>query len=334
MSSPRRRVGFTLIELLVVIAIIAILIGLLLPAVQKVRDAANRAKCTNNLKQIGLAVHGYHDAQRELPPGQTQGRNKWAPNSTPAGNFQATWPVFVLPYLEQSALYSQYNFNLLSTAPAHQALRETFLSVFACPSDGLTAAKTLGVPSGHGTAAQFMRSSYRAMLGRSDITGGLFWNNITTSATAPQNYRGMMHAVGTKTVGAADVTFGTEKLAAVPDGTSNTILAGERATTNDTNGLYSPFWASGGDTSSGSVLGVAAGTNTLALTTTDYTVCQAALPTGNECKFGWSSAHGGNVINFVFGDGSVRSIPSTVNLAVFKGLASIAEGEVVNLDGL
>ena len=329
MSSPRRRLGFTLIELLVVIAIIAILIGLLLPAVQKVRDAANRAKCTNNLKQIGLAVHGYHDANRELPPGQTQGKNKWASTSTTANNFMATWTVFVLPYLEQSALYNQYNFNLLSQDPAHKTLRETPLPVYTCPSDTLSAAKTLGTPSGHLASAQWVRTSYKAMVGRSDSNNTNFWNNITSSFSAPYNYRGMMHVVGTKVVSGADFTYGTEKLVAILDGTSNTILAGERAVINDN--LYAGYWASGGDTSSGATLGVASGVNTLALTP-DYAACAAALG-GNECKFGWSSQHGGGGINFVFGDGSVRSIPQTVNLSLLKGLASIAESEIVNLDG-
>src|ERR1700737_1514161 len=111
MYSPRRktRPGFTLIELLVVIAIIAILIGLLLPAVQKVREAAARLQCTNNLKQIGLGLHNYHDANRSFPPG-------YLASGPYSDGFTDTapgwgWAAFLLPYIEQDNLHRQINFN-------------------------------------------------------------------------------------------------------------------------------------------------------------------------------------------------------------------------------
>src|SRR5438105_1538075 len=116
--SRRRWYGFTLIELLVVIAIIAVLIGLLLPAVQKVREAANRMSCQNNLKQIGLALHNYHDTNSRFPPG---GVTNGQCCSTPSG---PTWTIYLLPYIEQDNLYKQYDFTIPNEGNADPKQRE------------------------------------------------------------------------------------------------------------------------------------------------------------------------------------------------------------------
>jgi prepilin-type N-terminal cleavage/methylation domain-containing protein len=130
MIQPRK--AFTLIELLVVIAIIAVLIGLLLPAVQKVREAANRLKCASNLKQLGLAVHHFADVHAgKFPPAKVQG---------PAPQVDVRWPtnhglgVFILPFIEQKALYDLYHWDLGAGDPGNQPVASAHVKIFQCPS--------------------------------------------------------------------------------------------------------------------------------------------------------------------------------------------------------
>src|SRR6266849_5547453 len=128
----RPRIAFTLTELLVVVAIIAVLIGMLLPAVQKVRGAANRIHCCSNLKNIGLALHNFHDTYGKLPPSRI-----W-PGPLPEAGVTATnvwhgWAVFVLPFVEQTALAQKYNWNLPWSDPANLPVALTQLKVMQCP---------------------------------------------------------------------------------------------------------------------------------------------------------------------------------------------------------
>lgn len=125
----RRHRGFTLIELLVVIAIIAVLIALLLPAVQQAREAARRTQCKNNFKQLGLALHNYHDTHNALPPGYI----------APSGSDQFTWPFLILNQLEQNALYDQVDFEFPSWDLCNSSFSDVLkvaLPVLQCPSDG------------------------------------------------------------------------------------------------------------------------------------------------------------------------------------------------------
>jgi prepilin-type N-terminal cleavage/methylation domain-containing protein/prepilin-type processing-associated H-X9-DG protein len=173
----RSRRGFTLIELLVVIAIIAILIGLLLPAVQKVREAAARAKCSNNMKQIALAYHNYHDIHGKLPPAVLYqlGVNT---TGTDTFNFGPNWAVLILPYIEQSALYSTVSDSIdrYMTTPGEQgwrSVRGAHVPTYICPSDRGWETTFDGAVIGPGWA----RGNYGANTGPSR-----FGNTVTSSS--------------------------------------------------------------------------------------------------------------------------------------------------------
>ncbi|MBC8291190.1 MAG: DUF1559 domain-containing protein, partial [Planctomycetes bacterium] len=128
--------GFTLIELLVVIAIIAILIALLLPAVQQAREAARRSQCKNNLKQIGLALHNYHETGGTLPPGVIN--TTWPSSGTPlpAASNQLAWSTMILPFLDQAPLYKKFlTTQPLASTPNNNALAQEILTAYRCPSD-------------------------------------------------------------------------------------------------------------------------------------------------------------------------------------------------------
>src|SRR5262249_2451340 len=121
------RRGFTLVELLVVIAIIAVLIGLLLPAVQKVREAPSRMTCANNLKQLGLAMHNYHDSKRAFPPAYVNKGGSYANSGFP---FTHGWAPFILPYIEQTPLYNLYRWEFPQYAPENEPVFATQLRIF------------------------------------------------------------------------------------------------------------------------------------------------------------------------------------------------------------
>ncbi|HEX5271524.1 MAG TPA: DUF1559 domain-containing protein [Gemmataceae bacterium] len=192
----RSRRGFTLIELLVVIAIIGVLIGLLMPAVQKVRAAAARIQCQNNLKQIGLACHNYHDSQQSLPPGYYA--TAAYPDTYPGWG----WGAFLLPYLEQDNLYRQIDFT--ASVATSQAARAR-VAMYLCPADQPPLTPFILTDAGGAAVATVAPSSYAATVGpdadEADApTGsGVFYRNSRTRLT--------------------DIT----------DGTSQTVMIGDRA---------------------------------------------------------------------------------------------------------
>ncbi len=211
---PRRRKGFTLIELLVVIAIIAVLVALLLPAVQQAREAARSAQCKNNLKQIGLALHNYHDLHGVLPasylilPGGGGVMGPPDPFSGDAGPGWA-WSALMLPQMDQSPLYNALNFNLPCGDPRNAAFVQTPISSYLCPS-AANPSTAYSVVNGSGqTLAVFARSNYVVSAGRHDVwnmpnpdlsllADGVFYRNSSTHFS--------------------DIT----------DGLSNTVFSGEK----------------------------------------------------------------------------------------------------------
>jgi prepilin-type N-terminal cleavage/methylation domain-containing protein/prepilin-type processing-associated H-X9-DG protein len=311
-----RRRGFTLIELLVVIAIIAILIGLLLPAVQKVRDAAARTQCSNNLKQMGLALHNYHDVNNKLPWGIAYSGQGGATYPF----YYWSWMAMMMPYYEQDNLYkqayawamngaqgnSQYNwwpwggFWLSPQTPANPALG-TKVKTLICPADGR---QDLLLPGsqwgGIGNVA------FTGYLGVADS------GNNGSSSTA----NGILYWAS------------TTKLLDITDGTSNTLMVGERPPSADLN--YG-WWFAGAGWNQGEgdvVLGARAVSYASSLGCSASSVGFQPGNINNACdQAHWWSMHSGGG-NFLRGDGSVIFLNYTAN-AVLPQLCSRNGGEVI-----
>jgi prepilin-type N-terminal cleavage/methylation domain-containing protein/prepilin-type processing-associated H-X9-DG protein len=298
------RRGFTLIELLVVIAIIAILIGLLVPAVQKVREAAARTQCLNNLKQIGLALHGYHGTHKKFPPATDNNLSKY---------YFLSWTGHILPHIEQEPLgktidpeYARINrpFGNATNNP-HIGL-STVVSIYNCPSDS----RPLVVPDVPFSATRRAAVAFTSYLGvcgtdgRAD-DGVLFFRSSVT-------------------------------LTKIKDGSSNTVVAGERPPSHD---LYYGWWYAGTGYDSRGTGDFTLGAREVRYATTakDATgklyncpTTKVGLQPGriddvcDQMHF-WSLHPGG--ANFLFADGSVRTLHYSAD-PVLPALATRALGEV------
>jgi prepilin-type N-terminal cleavage/methylation domain-containing protein/prepilin-type processing-associated H-X9-DG protein len=304
-----RKAGFTLIELLVVIAIIAVLVALLLPAVQQAREAARRSQCKNNLKQMGLAIHNYHDTNLTFPPGGVA-----LPTNTTVT--YTGWGISLLPGLDQGVLYNLFNSNVPVDAVQNTAVRQFKVPPFNCPSD--LNAGTLVTPASGTPNGTYAMSSYRADAGVSS-DGSNYWDGQygnTLPNTMPMSNRGMIHVV--------DTNLGCEKVANVVDGLTHTLVIGEWQTLDTTN--RGTFWAN--SYAQYTMSGFNSNLSLCPLLTfgpPSYAGCDANKGP-NYCKRAWGSFHAGGV-QFLMGDGSVRFISSNMNLLTLAAMSTIAGGE-------
>jgi prepilin-type N-terminal cleavage/methylation domain-containing protein len=323
----QRKRGFTLIELLVVIAIIAILIALLLPAVQQAREAARRSQCKNHLKQLGLAIHNYHDVYNLFPTGV--GYSLWG------------WKVFILPYIDQSAQYNLINFtdgidasggqcrgaggpgcytsqhqSVALTAAGKQHWATTPFAVLGCPSDplGNTPYNTTlpvinanyhGVCGNVNSVTRINSGSYGAGTRHRIIGIGGGPEPYPGCPTLFTEYNGVFRYVARVRVG--DVT----------DGSSNTFMVGERAV----DAPHSWGWTLTG-TEGDSMLGTGA-----PMWQGPLTVANGYDSSGRSCVF--SSHHVGGA-HFLMADGAVRFVSGNINFGTYQALGTTSGGEVVN----
>ena len=334
MKTLSARRAFTLIELLVVIAIIAVLIGLLLPAVQKVREAAARSQCTNNLKQIGIGLHMHHDTLGAFPPGYVDGNTN--PDSTPDNDVGPGWgwAAFLLPYIEQGNLYNQINFSKGVTVGSNATVSQTVLKIYQCPSDPLQ--QNFGVYDSNFTAPV-------ATVAHSNYVGCNGWEECFNNAGGNGQGDGSDGLKGGFGLAGDGLFFRNShfRVADVTDGLSNTIFAGERSSNHSPStwtaaipGGRCPAWMATQppnpyapppgppyDNADFGEAFVLAHCNATHMPSADYPIYDPDT---------FYSMHAGQGANFLFGDGSVHFLTSVINPNTYQYLATIAGGEVAN----
>ncbi len=332
MSHHKPRQGFTLIELLVVIAIIAVLIGLLLPAVQKVREAANRSQCLNNLKQMGLALHHYHDTYNSFPPGfiaQTPpGAGQYM--SHQQSDYTPGWSLFalMLPYIEQGNLGNLIDTRLPILHANNRAGRETLIKLYVCPSDSAprlidltdsgqtswTAPNTYSYPP---------PTSSLTVLGQASVCS--YAGCLGTMGYEEQPFSGVFHR--NSQVRIADIT----------DGTSNTVGLGERTSRFSENSWVGPVWqqetvyAKTAPRYNGAQPSFQCrATPTAVLVHVRITSLQPNHPDNSPGSFFSSHSGGAQFLNM---DGSSRFISSSVSIENYRAVCSRNGGEVLSGEG-
>jgi prepilin-type N-terminal cleavage/methylation domain-containing protein/prepilin-type processing-associated H-X9-DG protein len=320
---PRRR-GFTLIELLVVIAIIAVLVGLLLPAVQKVRDAAARMSCSNNLKQLGLALHNYHDSASHFPGGAQY--NVYKVPRIDLNYIRGTsWMVFILPNVEQEAVYKQYNFTQPYYAEVNNRVGNFRVKTYYCPAGAENRSTNGAERTDDGT---FNYSThYYGVMGPSsrsnpsyNTLNGITYRYVVGGPTGNGAYA-TDGILGQYRDQPGSVTTGHYvRLTDILDGSSNTLMVAERSMhlpSGQTNDYRS--WVRGNNGGSGTTKNVT------------YPINSTFYSNGNNFNdISFGSNHTGGC-NFVMGDGSVHFIHEEIDLSLYKALASIKSREVASL---
>ncbi|MBX9681227.1 MAG: DUF1559 domain-containing protein [Gemmataceae bacterium] len=328
-STPTKaRRGFTLIELLVVIAIIAVLIALLVPAVQKVREAAARSQCQNNLKQIGLAMHGFHDTYKKLPPAAWN--NNASIGNNDENNVGPNWAVMILPYVEQGPLYNLYNASISnfqrwaltngatgSNDQGWRGMRDKTVPIYVCPSEANSA--ILGSRAG----GSWARGNYAANEGPRQEC----WNGGTVTTT-PAGGSGNWIAK------APLWHNGSSTLIGLTDGTSSTILVNHiRAGTSagDPRGSWA-LGVVGASITTGCPAGDCFGPNDSGGNSDDVAGCDNRPDILMGCWNGGygqanaRSSHTGITLAG-FGDGSVRTVLNSIDTNNWYFLLSSTDGQ-------